>query len=294
MPTLQHNALVEMFRDNPELGPHFLAKLFHVDVPRHASVNVVDSTLDQLVPVEFRADLVLELRDEKGAIVLAIVLEVQRGKDPDKKYSWPVYVAVVRATKRCRTVVLVVTPDEDVAAWAAEEIDFGIGRGTLRPLVLGPAVVPEITDPAEAAKETELAVLSAVAHGNGPNGTPVVLAAFAALERLDREHATIYFEIIHRALQRPMQSALEAKIMEKLPDRYPELKHMWEKMLAHVIEQRGRRDGLRDALLRLIARTGITLSDDDRARIQACDDEDTLERWIDNVLGAKTASDVFA
>ncbi|WP_437574217.1 hypothetical protein [Sorangium sp. So ce887] len=74
-----------------------------VEVPPHASVAVVESSLDQLLPVEFRADLVLELRDENDALVLAIVIEVQRDVDPDKKFSWPAYVAVVRARKRCGT-----------------------------------------------------------------------------------------------------------------------------------------------------------------------------------------------
>ena len=192
MPTLEHNALVEMFRENPELAPHFLASLFHVDVPPHDSAAVVESSLDQLIPVEFRADLVLELRDAKGKIVLAIVLEVQRDEDPDKKYAWPVYVSVVRARKRCDTVVLVVAPDAPVATWAAQSIDLGLGRGDVRPLVIGPAAVPEITDPAVAEQDVELSVLSAVAHGNGPHGLAVVQAAIVALGRLDREHAAVY------------------------------------------------------------------------------------------------------
>jgi hypothetical protein len=41
--------------------------------------------------------------------------------------------------------------------------------------------VPEITDPVEAEREVELAVLSAVAHGNGPKGMAVVEAASSAL-----------------------------------------------------------------------------------------------------------------
>ncbi|WP_438024664.1 hypothetical protein [Sorangium sp. So ce233] len=101
-------------------------------------------------------------------------------------------VAVVRARKRCDTIVLVVAPDAGVAAWAAENIDLGLGRGHVEPLVLGPAVVPEIIDPADAEKETELAVLSAVAHGNGPSGLTVVQAALAALGRLDQAHAMVY------------------------------------------------------------------------------------------------------
>ena len=49
----------------------------------------------------------------------------------------------------------------------------------------------------------------------------------------------------------------------------------------------------RDTLLRLLARAGIVLTDDDRARIQACTDAATFDRWIDNVLGAKTAAEVL-
>ena len=56
----------------------------------------------------------------------------------------------------------------------------------------------------------------------------------------------------------------------------------------------GKIEGTRDALLRLVARAGIALSEDDRARVQACTDLTTLDRWIDNVLGAKTAADVFS
>ncbi|AUX24165.1 hypothetical protein SOCEGT47_047020 [Sorangium cellulosum] len=311
MPTLEHNALVAMFRERPELAPHVLATLFHVEVPPHASVAVVESSLDQLIPAEFRADLVLELRDANGALVLAIVLEVQRHVDPDKKFSWPMYVTGVRARKRCATVVLVVAPDAAVAAWAAESIDLGLGLGTIKPLVLGPAVVPEITDPAvaESEMETELAVLSAMAHGNGPNGLTVLQAALAALGRLDQEHAMVYFQLIWDGLREPMQQALEALVMErqiegeaKLPPfmqrliergmREGELKGMREGKLEGMRE--GELKGKKETLLRLLARSGIVLAENESARIQACSDVATLDRWIENVLGAKTATEVLS
>ncbi|MGK4003667.1 hypothetical protein WMF31_13635 [Sorangium sp. So ce1036] len=335
MPTLEHNALVEMFRERPELAPHVLATLFHVEVPPHASVAVVESSLDQLIPAEFRADLVLELRDANGKLVLAIVLEVQREVDPNKKFSWPMYVTGVRARKRCATVVLVVAPDAGVAAWAAESIDLGLGRGHIEPLVLGPAVVPEITDPAvaEAEMEAELAVLSAVAHGNGPSGLTVVQAALAALGRLDQEHAMVYFQLIWDGLREPMQQALEALVMERqiegeatLPPfvqrlidrgmREGELRGMREGKLEGMREgklegmregelkgmREGKLEGMREGelkgkketLLRLLARSGIVLAENESARIQACSDVATLDRWIENVLGAKTATEVLS
>lgn len=288
MPTLEHDGLVELFRENPSLAPHLLETLFHLKVPSYASASVVDSSLDQLVPVEFRADLVLELRAADGSLVLSIVLEVQRDDDPDKKFSWPVYLAVERSRKRCPVIVLVVTPDRRVARWAAESIDLGLGLSTVTPLVLGPAVVPEVTDLAVAEQEVELAVLSAVAHGNGPNGLAVVLAAFTALGRLDQDHAAVYFQIIYGALREPMRRALEKLNM----DRQTLLKTPFPPFAQQLID-RGELKGKREALLRLMTRMGIPLTEEERSRIEACTDAATLDRWFDNLIGAKTAADVL-
>ncbi|MFT3773451.1 MAG: Rpn family recombination-promoting nuclease/putative transposase [Minicystis sp.] len=61
-----------------------------------------------------------------------------------------------------------------------------------------------------------------------------------------------------------------------------------------VAHQEGLVDGKRDLLLRLLARAGIALTDHDRARIQACTEPVTLDRWAENVLGAKSAADVLS
>ena len=56
----------------------------------------------------------------------------------------------------------------------------------------------------------------------------------------------------------------------------------------------GLAEGKRDALIRLVTRLKVELSDEDRARIAECNDAPTLDRWFDNTLGAKTSADVFA
>ena len=55
----------------------------------------------------------------------------------------------------------------------------------------------------------------------------------------------------------------------------------------------GEINGRREALLRLLARAKIALTDSDRARIQVCFDVGTLDRWIENVLGASSINDVL-
>ena len=61
-----------------------------------------------------------------------------------------------------------------------------------------------------------------------------------------------------------------------------------------VAHEEGELKGKRDALLRLLDRARIALTGEDRARIEACSSTATLDRWLDHVLGAKTAADVLS
>ena len=56
---------------------------------------------------------------------------------------------------------------------------------------------------------------------------------------------------------------------------------------AQRLIDRGKLEGKRDVLLRLVGRAGITLTEDDRDRVYACTDLATLDRWLDNILAAK-------
>jgi predicted transposase/invertase (TIGR01784 family) len=56
----------------------------------------------------------------------------------------------------------------------------------------------------------------------------------------------------------------------------------------------GLAEGKRGALLRLLARRGITPAGDDQAKIAACADVAILDRWFDNALAATIMADVFS
>lgn len=298
MPSIEHNGLVEMFRENPELAAHVLERLFAVPVPPHASARVVEGALDQLLPIEFRADLVIEFPDIHGKLVLAVAVEAQLDEDPDKKFTWPVYWAVLRARKRCPVCVLVVAPDTRVAAWAAEPIALGPGPSdSITPAVLGPKVLPVVKDPAVATQEPEIAVLSALAHGNGPDGLAVVSAAFAAVGRFDKKHGDVYLHLIYRALREPIKKALEVLIMQQFAGTEFELPPFAQKLIQRGElkgELKGKLQAKREALLKLVTRAGVVLSQAQRALIDACEEPDTLDQWFDRALAAKNADEIFA
>jgi hypothetical protein len=58
-------------------------------------------------------------------------------------------------------------------------------------------------------------------------------------------------------------------------------------------EIKGEIKARRNTLIRLLARAGIELTENNRRRILACGDTAMLDRWVDNVLGAKTIADVL-
>ena len=69
-------------------------------------------------------------------------------------------------------------------------------------------------------------------------------------------------------------------------------------IISNVVTERGPKKwlikGKREALLRLIARAGLVLTQDEQARIATCKDLAALDRWFDNALAAKTTADVFS
>src|SRR5262249_17873820 len=168
-----HEVLVEMFRDRPVLVAEVIAGLFGVSVPAFERAWVSSGELNDVTPTEYRADMVITLT-VGGTPVLGVVVEVQLSSTKRKRYVWPAYVATVHARLECPVLLLVVCPDRATAAWAAKPIVVGDPSGVpgmvLRPVVFGPEQVPVVTDPAVARAQPEVAVLSAMAHGERQEG----------------------------------------------------------------------------------------------------------------------------
>jgi hypothetical protein len=209
MPSLSHEALLLLFRNRPELAPELLREALGVELPAYTEVRVESADLTDVVPAEYRADLVVLLVD--GKPVFAIAVEVQLARDERKRFTWPVYVTGLRARFECDATVLVVTPTMDVARWAAAPIELGPG-GTLRPLVLGPDAVPVIVDESRAQADPELAILSVMAHGRGEvqRAVKIALAAVAGVELVsDRGLFVLYSDLIDAALSEAARKAFQ-------------------------------------------------------------------------------------
>jgi len=298
MVSMLHEALVLLFRNRPALAPELLASVLGVALPKHTEVRLESAELTQTVPTEYRADLVVLLLE--GRPVLAIVIEVQLAPDADKRWSWPVYVSALRARLKCACLLFVVTTDEATTRWAAQPIPLGPAGFVLTPLVLGPSMVPIVTDLAAAAEAPELAVLSAMAHGRDAAdiAAGVAHAALLAVDGLDEERARLYADLVHSRLGDLARAALEA-LMES--GKYEYQSDFAKKYIALGRSQgeaqgeaKGEAKGRIAAIFALLDARGVAVAEAERERILACRDLAQLDRWVVRAATAASLDVVFA
>ena len=320
MPSLDHEALVLLFRNCPDLAAELLRGALGQSVPRYATATVQEADLGQIVPTAYHADLVVVLGKPEPA--LGIVVEVQLAPDPDKRYVWPLYAAALRAKLRCPACVLVVTPDAAVARWAAQPQHVGPGRSVFAPLVLGPERVPRVTDREVAARMPELAVLSARAHSREPDALPLAEVALEAAAMLEGERAMLYFGYVVNALGLSARRAWEKKMQA---GQYPFRNKFAREYLAKGRaegraegeakgraqgeakgraqgeakgraqgEAKGRAQGEAEAVLRVLRARGLQVTAEHEAHIRACTDLPTLEAWLDRTVAVTSVAELLA
>jgi hypothetical protein len=157
-----HEVFVQLLHRRPSLAAELLHDSFGIELDFDLAVEG-ESILAEVASAQYRADQVV-LLERGGKIASAIIVEVQLRPDRDKVWTWPAYVALLRARLRCPVHLLVVAPRRSTATWAAKPIALGPRGFVLRPWVVGPAVLPHVTDPGEAMRRPELSILSAITH----------------------------------------------------------------------------------------------------------------------------------
>jgi len=288
MLSYEHEVLVELFRDRPALAAELLTGPLGVSVPAFEQARVSAADLTDLAPTEYRADAVVTLM-VGDTPVLGVVVEAQLSDDGRKRWAWPPYVANLYARLKCPVELLVVSPDPAAAAWCSTPIAVNGSGFVLTPQVLGPAEVPVVTNPELARRQPQLAVLSAVAHGEQSGQQGVFDALLAALEVVDHDHATRYADYVLTALPVAFRSYLEA-FMNTTTHPY---QSDFARRYYDAGEAKGEARGEARAVLAVLDARGIEVPDPVREDITSCTDLDQLDTWIRRAVTANKVQDLF-
>ena len=289
MPSQLHESHLLLFRNKPTLAAELIRAALRVEVPAYDEARVVSADLTEVQPAEYRADMVVELRDG-DAPVLGIVLEVQLSAVERKRFVWPAYVANLRARLECPVCLLVVTADDAVARWAARCVEMG-GLNQFTPYVLGPSGVPDVTDESEACANPELAVLSAMAHGQDGDierSARIAMVAQTASVALDADRSRLYCDLILTSLSEAARHALTTMDARK----YEYQSDFARRYVAQGVEQGEARGRAALVARQLTLRFGV-LSAEVQDRIQRASITE-LDAMGERLLTAHTLAEVLS
>ena len=287
MPSLTHEVVLELLRNQPDLLPTLLQHIGHPEVPPDAIVRVGAADANLMVPVEYRADMVLLVGEPDPTIVF--VIEAQLGIDLAKLLKWPAYLANLRVRYKCPVVLVIFTVDEAVMRWASQPIHLG-GDSVIVPIVFGPGNLPRIVDVEEARKCPALALLSALAYGKDENAAELVAAAKVAIDLLDKDGDRGYLEAVWRAFNDVASNLLEK--MMQLPTNFEYTFPPLRKAFG-AGEARGEARGKAEAVLRILVKRGISVPDAAKERVLTCADIDLLTCWFDRAIAAGSIEEVL-
>jgi hypothetical protein len=170
-------------------------------------------------------------------------------------------------------------------SWASKPIETGHAGFALMPLVLGPRTVPIIRDEGEAARAPELAVLSALVHGQEPYAAEIGKAALLAARSLDERRAALYTDLVLVAASDAARTILKALMASKT--------YQYRSDFAKAYVAQGEARGEARALLHVLKARGLEVPEDVRERITSCTDLAVLDTWLSRAMTATSATDVI-
>jgi hypothetical protein len=269
-----HEVLVDLFRHQPTLATDLITMGLGLALPDHHKAQLRPTTVIHVATGEYRADATVVLTDTYGNNVLGVVVDVQMRQDPQKRFSWPVYVCATRDQLRCPVALLVMCVDPEVAAWCAEPILVSPSLECLgmaqRPLVMTSRRVPAITDEDEARRSPELAVLSAMSHRTHPDRARIQDTALSTLTYLGEERAGRYRHLISTE---PRDLMLAKAFMDA--------------MSTGIAREKAR------VILGVLEARDVEVPDETRKHILDCADVKQLDTWARRAATAEKVADLF-
>ena len=279
MVTSTHEAHHSIFRHDEDLFPEVMEQVFGVVLGKAGRVTCLSTDLNELRPMERRADSVLlaELLVEQDAGTYIVVVEAQTDPDEKKWWSWPYYIAYLRARYECPVILLVVCTKLETERWARAEITSGLGDLIclrVTPAVAGPGNVGPVTDLGKARANIGFAAFSALTHSRAGSAREILEVLAEALGSISTKNGTFLSELVEAGLNGTSSYEVWRDLM--ITNDYPHISQWRAQATAQGLQQ-GLQQGIEQGIeqgsvkvqigniLRILARRNVSVSEDSKA-----------------------------
>ena len=179
--------------------------------------------------------------------------------------------------------------------WARRSIELGPGT-RCNPWVVGPSNTPAVTDIQDAEENVELAVLSAIEHGQSTDtalAARIASAAIVASASIDPERSRLYLDLILIALSKSAPKVLQAAMNSLGYEYQSDFARRYFGQGKLEGKREGRIEGRVEIVLKQLALRFGPLTENVRARISSAQDVQ-LDAMAQTVLAAQTLEEALA
>jgi hypothetical protein len=290
MPSSLHEAFVTLFNAHIALGLRLAAQVGVELQSPLALWKVVGGEFSDPSGQgrRYATDLVLTACSPESESVTreALIFEPQLSFEAQKAVSWLVYRGGVAARYgHCGQWLLTISPTPGVLSRYREEV-YDRNR-ELEPIFVGPGSVTPVLDLAEAKKDPIWAAFCAAMHCRGPLGIAAAAVAIEAGASLPADARRCTLQLIIAGMKKNQMQDIHKQMPEPIKHELSEYERegAW---YVHGVEV-----GLQRALLATLAVRGLDPDDEQRARIDASEDTEQLQRWIERAALATSLAEVF-
>src|SRR5215813_4321628 len=294
MPSGEHESPIALAKLDPDLVTWLLAHLFDVKVPDYHHARARPTDVRVLVPRTYHADGMLLYCDVADDPVLAVVLEIQRGWDPSKRWTWKLYVAQLETELTVNAALVVYCPDPAIARRYRRMFECEGLSLPLRPFIFTHHDVPLVIDVELARANPALAVFSAICHGGDADVDAMFPALAEALRALGPKKAILYYDVVLAGLPQAPRARWEAYMSTATGSEYrSELFREIDARSQALGEALGEARGEGRAVLTVLDARGVPVPEAIREQILTCTDLTQLDTWLRRAVTAATADDVI-
>ncbi|MQY07409.1 hypothetical protein [Actinomadura macrotermitis] len=282
MPGRQHDAINDLIRTHPDLALWALRTVAGADVVTSGRLRVHKGELNDRISTDRQADT-LFVDGPFHSPHRLLISEVETRLTKAKLEQCARYGAILLVQYNKPVHVVMFTPDPRADRFSAPvTITRGDVSVALKPVIVGPAQLPVITEPAQVAADPALATLAVMAHGLEKDVGPAYLEGLDAIET---EHAMRYFDYATNMSAVSVRTQLEQLMTTTdLPLRSEFAKR-------HIAQ--GKVEGEVICLFAVLEARGLTVSSAAKDRINTCDDPDQLRAWVQRAAVAETTDQIF-
>jgi hypothetical protein len=305
MVTSSHEAMHRFFRDSPQALTQLLETAHFSGFPEIASAEPLPEDRTETKLIERRVDTVLAMTAKDGRKFI-LACEAQGGHSKatmyNKRSSWPYYLAHLHEQYKQPVVLLVLCQERSTVKWAKEPINLGLDfwpTMTVNPLVLGPHNVPMPREPFSQQRLAET-VFGVMTHARDKDIGAILKKVAEELKQTDPPVRVEFARAIWLSLNQGPTANYWRDLMKAMEMDEELRASLHEGSVGEVVrefeaeaEAKGRAEGEAKGILRIVDRREIALTVEERERILACTDLETLNRWFDAALDATSAEEIF-